>query len=421
MKTLLQRNTRYLLTWLPVILLICCIAFYVLMKMQAHHMQEKQLQLKQSNVWMAFVKSNGTIPRAIQGEFDIVPGILKQTTKSLSPRDTSIYLPQKNKILPFELLSSQFEWNKDKYIVSAYVSSTEISHLIIKVFITEAVILLLLLLSIVLLNKRNSQILWKPFFETLTKLKEYDVTRNESISLPDETNTKEFKELNVAFVDLIGKVNIAYYNQKQFVDNASHEMQTPLAIIRSKLELLINQPGLTESTAAQLGDITEANDKLSRMNRTLLLLAKIENNQFLNTESINFSDLLHREVSLLKKHYDDDFPTLTLSVTDDITLVANLSLLEILIHNLVINAVEHNIQGGSISINLSNSLLIIENTGLPLSQPAQTLFERFKKGSHKSRTTGLGLALVKQICVLYNYNVVYKYAHGLHKIEVTFP
>ena len=391
------------------------------MQMQAHHMQEKQLALKQLNVWTAFVNSNGTIARSIQGEYDIVPGLLKETTKSSAPRDTSIYLPQKNKILPFALLSSQFEWNRDKYIVSAYVSSTEISHLTIKVFITETVILLLLLLSIVLLNKRNSQILWKPFFDTLTRVKEFDVTRNESINLPNETNTKEFKELNKAFGDLIEKVNIAYYNQKQFVDNASHEMQTPLAIIRSKLELLINQPGLTESTAAQLGDITEANDKLSQMNRTLLLLAKIENNQFLNTESINFSNLLHKEVSLLKKHYDDDFPELIASITDDVTLVANLSLLEILIHNLVINAVEHNIQGGSISINLSNSLLIIENTGLPLSQPAQTLFERFKKGSHKSRTTGLGLALVKQICVLYNYNVMYTYANGLHKIEVTFP
>ena len=391
------------------------------MQMQAHHMQEKQLALKQLNVWTAFVNSNGTIARSIQGEYDIVPGLLKETTKSSAPRDTSIYLPQKNKILPFALLSSQFEWNRDKYIVSAYVSSTEISHLTIKVFITETVILLLLLLSIVLLNKRNSQILWKPFFDTLTRVKEFDVTRNESINLPNETNTKEFKELNKAFGDLIEKVNIAYYNQKQFVDNASHEMQTPLAIIRSKLELLINQPGLTESTAAQLGDITEANDKLSQMNRTLLLLAKIENNQFLNTESINFSNLLHKEVSLLKKHYDDDFPELIASITDDVTLVANLSLLEILIHNLVINAVEHNIQGGSISINLSNSLLIIENTGLPLSQPAQTLFERFKKGSHKSRTTGLGLALVKQICVLYNYNVMYTYANGLHKIEVNFP
>lgn len=421
MRTLLQKNTRYLLTWLPVILLICCIIFYVLMQMQAHHMQEKQLQLKQLNVWTAFIKSNGTIARSIPGEYDIIPGIWKETTKSSEPRDTSIYLPQKGKTLPFESLSSLFYRNQDKYIVSAYVSSTEIFHLIIKVFITETVILLLLLLSIVLLNKRNSRLLWKPFFNTLAKVKEYDIARNQSIELLNETNTKEFKELNKAFIDLIDKANTAYYNQKQFVENASHEMQTPLAIIRSKLELLINQQGLTENTAAQLADITEANDKLSQMNRTLLLLAKIENNQFPHTESINFSSLLYKEVSVLKNHYDDDFPELTISITDDIKLVANLSLLEVLIHNLINNAVEHNIQGGSISIKLSNSLLIIENTGFPLTQPGETLFERFKKGSHKSRTTGLGLALVKQICMLYNYNVKYTYANGLHKIEVGFP
>ena len=222
------------------------------------------------------------------------------------------------------------------------------------------------------------------------------------------------------FVDLFETVHTAYYNQKQFVENASHEMQTPLAIIRSKLELLINQTGLTENTAAQLADITEANDKLSQMNRTLLLLAKIENNQFPNTESINFSTLLQKEVSVLKNHYDDTFPALTVAITEDVTLLANLSLLEVLIHNLVINAVEHNINDGKINIKLSNTSLVIENTGLPLSQPAETLFERFKKGSHKSRTTGLGLALVKQICVLYNYTVIYQYADGLHKMEVAF-
>src|SRR5215218_9983112 len=129
MSTLLQKNTRYLLTWLPVVLLTCCIIFYMLMRMQAHHMQEKQLQLKQFNIWSAFMTKKGNIERSIPGEYDI-----KQVTSEISknhaePRDTSIYLQQNSKILPFQVLSTQYKWKRSTYELAVYVSSTEISHL----------------------------------------------------------------------------------------------------------------------------------------------------------------------------------------------------------------------------------------------------------------------------------------------------
>lgn len=420
MRTLLQRNTRYLLTWLPVVLLMCSFIFYILMKMQAHHMQEKQLQLKQSNIWAVFLKNNGNIERSVPGEYEISKETFNALTLANEPMDTSIYLSQKGQLLPFQLLSAHFKWNDGIYRVSTYVSSTEISHLIIKVFITEAVILGLLLLSIVILNKKSSQLLWRPFFSTLKQVNEYDIIQNQSLQLPPETGTTEFNELNKVFTDLINKVNTAYYNQKQFVENASHEMQTPLAIIRSKLELLINQPHLNEKVASQLADITEANDRLSQMNRTLLLLAKIENHQFPDTQAIDFSTLLRMDVSTLKAHYDDNFPELTMNIADNVILNANNSLIEILVHNLLNNAVEHNIQQGKLSIFLTSEKFIIENTGPPLTRPTEELFERFRKGSHMSKTTGLGLALVKQICILYNYSIIYDYTNGLHSIAVYF-
>lgn len=420
MKTLLQKNTRYLLTWLPVLLLVCCIIFYFLMKMQANHMQEVQLRLKQSNIWTVFVNSNGRMQRSVPGEYDIRQETLRTGINTDVPRDTSIVLPQIGEQLPFEVLSGSYVWKGNHYIVSTYVSSIEISHLIIKVFLTEAVILALLLLAIVMLNKKSSQVLWKPFFNTLQQLNSYDIIRNQFLHLPAGTGTVEFDELNNAVGELVGKVNTAYYNQKQFVENASHEMQTPLAVIRSKLELLINQTGLTQKVASQLADITEANNRLSQMNRTLLLLAKIENNQFPDIHTIHFSELLCRDIDTLTAHYDDYFPRLTQQIAGGVVLYANRSLLEILVHNLINNAVEHNIPQGFITIMLTPDKLVIENTGLPLNQPTDELFERFKKGSNHTRTTGLGLALVKQICILYNYSVKYTCQNGLHRIEVGF-
>jgi len=418
-KPLLQKNTSTLLKWLPVVLLAGSFLFYVVMSMNAHHMQEKQLLLKQYNVWNAFIAQLGNIEKHITGEYDIVEGNADGTIELDEPRDTIIYYANKKKVLPFEILTTNTQWNGRSYNITTYISSTEISHLIIKVFITEAFIFILLLLAIVILNRKNSRLLWKPFFSTMKKIKEFDITRNQPLEMTAQTATAEFDELNKTLTSLIDKVNNAYHNQKQFVENASHEMQTPLAIIRSKLELLINQPGLTEKVAALLGDITEANDRLSQMNRTLLLLAKIENNQFPDTEEINISQTLEQILNGFENHYDD-FPALTKNIEDGVMIRANRSLIEILISNLLKNAIVHNQPEGKINLTLSGSELVIENTGLQPEANPDKLFERFKKGSHQTKTTGLGLALVKQICHLYHYEVSYVYKDRWHRVKIIF-
>lgn len=418
-KSLLQKNTRSLLLWLPIVLLASSILFYVMLQWHAHHMQEKQLLLKQNNVWTAFTSQPENFVRQVQGEYNIEEVVAASGINS-EPRNTAIYYQDEKQLLPFEVLTNYHSWNGKIYQLSTYVSSKEIHHLIIKVFATEAVILLLLLLTVVIVNKRSSLTLWTPFFSTLQEVKRFDIIRNQSLSLPPSTGTVEFDELNKAITSLIDNVNQAYHQQKQFVENASHEMQTPLAIIRSKLELLINEPELTEKAASMLSDISEANDRLSEMNRTLLLLAKIENNQFPDVEEISIASLLLNLINNYKNHYDGDFPKLTQNIESQKRVIANRSLIEILLSNLIKNAVEHNQSGGVIVIALSDSELSIKNTGAEPKVEPGLLFERFRKGSHKSKTTGLGLALVKQICLLYHYSIKYIYQNGWHEVTVGF-
>jgi signal transduction histidine kinase len=418
-KQLLQRNTKILLVWLPLILVVCSVIFYILMRMQAHHMQQKQLLLKQQNVWSTFIAKQGNIERRIIGEYEIKEGDngIQPLGNELS--DTTLSYAAENKSLPFQVLTKQFSWNGQHFQLTTFVSSEEISHLIIKVFLIEIVILCLLLLAIVFFNNKSSGTLWQPFFSTIKKVNAYDITRGQQLSLPQDTGTTEFDELNKVVNDLVANVNTAYLHQKQFVENASHEMQTPLAIIRSKLELLINQPDITEKAALLLADITEANDRLSLMNRTLLLLAKIENNQFPETGPINVTVLLQNVVNNFEQYYDE-FPKVEQDIKENIIVNANRSLIEILVSNLVKNAIEHNIPNGNISLQLSITQLIIKNTGSPLQVNGEELFERFKKGSHQTKTTGLGLALVKQICSLYGYGLAYEYAEGWHTLMITF-
>lgn len=417
-KRLLQRNTRFLLIWLPIILLVCSIAFYVMLLKHTHHMQEKQLMLKQNNVWNAFVAKTGNIDRHVQGEYDIQESSTIEGIILNEPLDT-VFNTNEQKPHPFKKLTGSISWNSKNYLVTTYISSTEFSHLIIKVFVTEAFILALLLIAIIVLNRKSSGLLWKPFLSTMEKVNAFDVTRNESLILPAETGTTEFNELNKVITALIDRINTAYHNQKQFVENASHEMQTPLAIIRSKLELLINQPGLTEKNASLIADITEANDRLSQMNRTLLLLAKIENNQFPETEQVDISQLLKNLIDVFKGHYEE-FPVLRTTIENALTVPVNRILIEVMISNLIKNAIDHNQPDGYINISLSKNTLTIENTGPALPVPPHDLFERFKKGSHQTKTTGLGLALVKQICNLYHFTITYNYNDGWHRVMVNF-
>src|SRR5215212_9640924 len=419
-KSLLYKNTLFLLRWLPLVLVPFCILFYFLMRMQAHHMQEKQLLLKQQNFWNAFTKKMGAVETNIVGEYFINEAVPIDAKYSDEPRDTVIYVESLKKAIPFAALTSQLQWNRKSYDVTTFVSSTEINHLIIKVFITEALILLLLLLTIVFLNRRSSRILWQPFISTLQKMDEYDITKNATLDIPKETGILEFNQLNNELNKLISRVNSAYYNQKQFVENASHEIQTPLSIIRSKLELLINQPDLTTKSASLIGDITEANDRLSQMNRTLLLLAKIENNQFPEVEDISLSQLLHNVIVSFQEHYEEKLPSLRSDIDENVIIEANKVLIEILLSNLLKNAIEHNVPAGFITVQLKGKNFCIENTGAVLEASPDELFERFRKSSYQSKTTGLGLALVKQISLLYHYELSYEHEQGRHKINIKF-
>ncbi len=416
---LLQRHTKLLLIWLPFILIISSVVFYFVLKRHAHHAEEKYLLLKQQNVWNSFMATSGTLEKRITGEYSIEEKNIATEIVLNIPQDTVLFYAMEDKKLPFKVLTKEYQWNNGSYHVSTYISSTETAHLIAKVFVSEAIILLVLLITIVIISRKSSVRLWQPFFSSIDAAEKFDLNRNNELRLPALTGTTEFDRLNESLNKLVENVNRAYHNQKQFVENASHESQTPLAIIRAKLELLINYPNIDEKEALLLGDITNATNRLSEMNKTLLLLAKIENNQFPETERINVNNIV-QEISEDFVAYVDDCPRMTSSIIDNIMVTANRTLIEILISNIINNAIVHNNEKKEIRISIEDSKVKIENTGNPLLIDPEALFERFRKNTYQKNTTGLGLALVKQICQLYGYTVKYNYINGWHNVEICF-
>ncbi len=423
MTRLLNRNTRYLLLILPAILLVCSIAFFFLLKMQVHHLQKEQLFLKQHNVLNRFKDEDLDTVFSVKGEFEIIPVNSPVSHEENIIGDTlmayATHHPPES--VPFRKLTTYIRRNNKNYQLTTFVSSEETKHLFIMVFSIQGFIYFILLFTIIIVNRRLSVVLWKPFYHTMNKLKRYDINKNNDLALDAKTGIGEFDELNQVASQLIARNQQAYQSQKQFVENASHEIQTPLAIVRSKVELLMEQPAINDKMAELVSEIAAANDRLSRLNNTLLLLTKIDNQQFIEQDDIRLSEIINLQLSNFEKQYVNDLPVIRKEIQPGVSLVANPALIEILLNNLIKNAIIHNIFNGYIHIILTGRQLIIENTGPVLDIPPALLFERFRKGNDQAKhSSGLGLALVKHICDIYQYKISYTYNDQIHRLEVTF-
>jgi signal transduction histidine kinase len=163
----------------------------------------------------------------------------------------------------------------------------------------------------------------------------------------------------------------------------------------------------------------DAISRLRQLNQSLLLLMKIENNQFTFTEPVDMALLIQQKLIQLEDPLRDRRLTLK---TDIHSLLLPISgyLADILLNNLLVNAIRHNQEDGSIEIQLRDRSLRVSNTGPALGFDPVTIFNRFTKGMH-SGGTGLGLAIVKQICDNYQFPLSYRYINNMHVIGVQFP
>lgn len=196
-------------------------------------------------------------------------------------------------------------------------------------------------------------------------------------------------------------------------------MQTPLAVFQTKLDLLLQQPDLTRRQAELIQGLYEDSNRLARLNRNLLLLAKIDNRQYGQMEDIRLTRFLDELTPFLQSIAGDLF--LYEEVTDSaLTVRANRTLLESLVNNLVVNAVRHNRPKGEIYLLVSGRELTVSNTSDEPALDARLIFNRFYRPSEKVKGNGLGLAIVRAICEYHGWTVAYRYEEGMHRFTVRF-
>jgi two-component system, OmpR family, sensor kinase len=277
----------------------------------------------------------------------------------------------------------------------------------------------LLILSLIAISARLvSKIILSPFKETLRAIDLFNIRHKEKIQLTT-TNTKEFKELNSFVKAMTDKAVDEYVSLKEFTENASHELQTPVAVMKVKLELLA-ESAITDEQALIITEVQESLEKLSRINSSLVLLTRLENHEYSTHEPIRFCTLINETLDSYKELLEMKDISLTKKVASGIFVALNPMLGQLLMNNLISNAIRHNTGEGIIHVELTHEALLITNTGVEPNVPTSELFRRFKKGNQSGKSIGIGLAIVKQICDIHHFDIDYTFESGLHILRIGF-
>ncbi len=332
-------------------------------------------------------------------------------------KDTLVFNPIRRRIEPFRQLRFAYTMDGEPYQIILRKNMVESRDL--KEGLTQSmwIVFVALLLVLIISNYFMSKKIWSSFYRTIHKINRYDLTKNEILELP-ASNIKELAELNRAIKKMSEKIRDDYLSLKEFSENASHEVQTPLSIIKSKTELLFQWEGLTEEQLSHIQAIDQAATKLSRLNHSLLLLTKIENRQFEYDEAIDFKSLIEAQLKELDEYILLQKITVQKYIEHSTLVRMNPVLADVLLRNLLTNAIRYCSKPGTIQISLDASQFVIANIGAPLKIRDEQIFDRFKKGQQSSDSLGLGLSIVKKICELYNFKIQYAYQNRYHSFKI---
>ncbi len=334
-------------------------------------------------------------------------------------KDTIVYSTYDKKNLNHRQLFFSETIKDNAYIISITKPLLSQENLIKDAFEIIIVIIVLFFLTMIVLANVVSKIVWKPFYNTMRQLRQYNIKTAKSITF-QSTKVSEFHELNTTIERMTTQVEKDYQLLKEYTENASHEIQTPLAIIKNKIELLMQDQGLNQTQLLTLNQIYESTGRLSKLNKNLSILTKIDNNQFIETSLIDVSSYIKQQLEAFDELLQLKEISVVTRFKNHPKLHLNETLAYLLFTNLISNAIKHNSHGGEINIDVTETSFTISNSGPPLAIDKDKLFNRFIKSPHNPDSTGLGLSMVHKIVSHYKHVISYDYNDNLHVINLVF-
>ena len=419
-KKLLHKTSRAYLIFAVLILIISAPLFYFLTEKLYIDDADEALILRKNEFLQFSIAQFKEADIPIWNKFNRDIKII--TAKPLQ-KDTIFYnyyydtLNSENE--PYREINLPISIDGKPYTYSARINLVETEDLMKSIALLFFIIISLLLSGLLIINKRLSQKLWKPFYETLQKIEQFEIDKSNQLKLTN-TNIEEFDRLNQSIEKLIERNTSIYQSQREFIENASHELQTPLAVFQAKIDTLIQSAEFTEQQSQILSSLNDSVSRLNRLNKNLLLLSKIENDNYNEKLKISINESIEKNLDFFTEQAKARNLTIKIELNETVSINSNPVLVEILISNLFLNAIRHNISDGQITVKLSRHSLTFSNTGQPQTLVADKLFNRFSKSNPSEQGNGLGLAIIKKISDLNNWQITYTFASNLHSFSVIF-
>ena len=341
-----------------------------------------------------------------------------RTRERIRYQDTMVYIAEKKETEPARILTTIFRNDAGQYYeLSVSTPTIEKQDLRESIFYLLIGLFVILLVTILIINIWVFYRSMKPFYVLLHWLGDYRLGQTHK-PLYNPTHTSEFQKLNDTVVRFAQHSEEVFQQQKLFIGNASHEIQTPLAVCRNRLEMLMEDETLTEQQLGEIIKTYETLEYVSKLNKSLLLLSKIDNHQYSETSKVCLNDILHSLIPDFEEVYA--FKEVSLSLEENARLCADMNevLATVLMTNLLKNAFVHNVEGGSIRITINRDSICFSNTGTLVALDEKRVFERFYQGNKKEGSTGLGLAIANAVCRQFKLELKYVFKDGMHQFWV---
>lgn len=320
---------------------------------------------------------------------------------------------------PYRELNTPVTIQQQPYTYTARINLVETEDLMKGIALLFIAVIFILLAGLFVITQKLSATLWKPFYKTLQQIEEFEIDKNKQPNF-SETGIEEFNRLNQSIEKLIERNIVIYKSQREFIENAAHELQTPLAVFQAKIDTIIQRSDVTKEQSEILGSLNENVSRLNRLNKNLLLLSKIDNESYSDKQTVSLNELIEKHTDFFAEQAKAKNITIETKLLEPLETKANSVLAEVLINNLFLNAIRHNITNGKIIVTLSNRSLTFSNTGQSTALVQEKLFNRFSKVNPSEQGTGLGLSIVKKIADINNWTIAYSYANNLHSFSVSF-
>lgn len=423
MKLIQKIALRLSMVLIPVIALWAMIFYFV--TVEEINDEVDDLLRSYSEQLIAKKLANQELPVA-----DIIAGMhysISQVTEEYAdshPRtkyyDSDLYINETDEDEPARFLKTFFYDAEGRYFeLIAAIPTFEKEDLIEAILWWIAALYLILLVTVIVITLAVFQKSIRPLYEILDWLNAYTPGKTQD-KLAADTDIYEFRQLEKAVTEATDRSNEAYEKQKQFIGNASHELQTPLAVLGGRIDWMLDNDSLGEENIGELVKMKREVVHISRLNKTLLLLTKIDNGQFPDVMDVNLSSIVQSQKEMYEEIFSRKNIHCSLGMPDSPVVVRmNETLATILVTNLIKNAFMHSPEGGIVTIALDGNGLAVENSGeAPLDR--ERIFDRFYQGAKKEGSTGLGLALAKTIADKNGMQFSYSFADGRHRFRINF-